>query len=90
MKAKAILSLYNGEYTFIVPKPSDDERYSRNLSKCISLENQLQKLVTPDIYSLITEALESQNEKSSVEMQLTFINGFPLAVSLLLEAISEK
>lgn len=90
MKAKTILSLYNGEYTFIGQKPSDDERYSKNLSKCISLENQLEKLVTDDIYSLITEALECQNEMSSVEMEHAFINGFSLAVSLLLEAISEK
>ena len=90
MKAKTILSLYNGEYTFIGQKPSDDEKYSKSLSKCISLENQLEKLVTADIYSLITEALESQNKMSSVEMEHAFINGFSLAVSLLLEAISEK
>ena len=40
--------------------------------------------------NLITEALECQNEMSSVEMEHAFINGFSLAISLLLEAISEK
>ena len=37
MKAKTILSLYNGEYTFIERPVSKDSRYTDNLSKCISI-----------------------------------------------------
>ncbi len=90
MKAKTILSLYNGEYTFIERPISKDSRYTDNLSKCISIEDKLEKLVDTETFDLITKALEYQNEMSSVEMEEAFIEGFSLAVSLLLEAISEK
>lgn len=90
MKAKTILSLYNGEYTFIERPVTKDSRYTDNLSKCISIEDKLEKLVDTETFDLITKALEYQNEMSSVEMEEAFIEGFSLAVSLLLEAISEK
>ncbi len=90
MKAQTILSLYNGEYTFIERPISKDSRYTDTLSKCISIEDKLEKLVDKETFDLITTALEYQNEMSSVEMEEAFIEGFSLAVSLLLEAISEK
>ena len=90
MKAKAILSLYNGEYTFIERPASKDSRYTDNLSKCISIEDKLEKLVDKETFALITKALEYQSEMSSVEMEEAFIEGFSLAVSLLLESLSKK
>lgn len=90
MKAKTILSLYNGEYTFIERPVTKDSRYTDNLSKCISIEDKLEKLVDKETFGLITKTLEYQNEMSSVEMEEAFIEGFSLAVSLLLEALSKK
>ena len=90
MKAKTILSLYNGEYTFIERPASKDSRYTDNLSKCIYIEDKLEKLVDTETFDLITKALEYQNEMSSVEMEEAFIEGFSLAVSLLLESLSKK
>ena len=90
MKAKTILSLYNGEYTFIERPISKDSRYTDNLSKCISIEDKLEKLVDKETFGLITKALEYQNEMSSVQMEEAFIEGFSLAVSLLVESLSKK
>ncbi len=90
MKAKTILSLYNGEYTFIERPVTKDSRYTDNLSKCISIEDKLEKIVDKETFDLITKALEYQNEMSSVEMEEAFIEGFSLAVSLLLESLSKK
>lgn len=90
MKSKTILSLYNGEYTFIERLVTKDSRYTDNLSKCISIEDKLEKLVDTETFDLITKALEYQNEMSSVEMEEAFIEGFSLAVSLLLESLSKK
>lgn len=90
MKAKTILSLYNGEYTFIERPISKDSRYTDILSKCISIEDKLEKLVDTETFDLITKALEYQNEMSSVEMEEAFVEGFSLAVSLLLESLSKK
>lgn len=90
MKAKTILSLYNGEYTFIERPVTKDSRYTDNLSKCISIEDKLEKIVDKETFDLITKALEYQNEMSSIEIEQAFVEGFSLAVSLLLEAISEK
>lgn len=90
MRAKTILSLYNGDYTFIERPTSKDNRYTDNLSKCISIEDKLEKLVDKETFDLITKALEYQNEMSSVEMEEAFVEGFSLAVSLLLESLSEK
>ncbi len=88
MKAETILSLYNGEYTFIERPTSKDSRYTKNISKCISIEDKLEKLVNTETFDLITKALESQSEMSSVQMEEAFIEGFSLAVSLLLESLS--
>ncbi len=90
MKAKTILSLYNGEYTFIERPISKDSRCADNLSKCISIEDKLEKLVDKETFDLITKALECQNEMSSAEMEEAFIEGFSLAISLLLESLSKK
>ena len=90
MKAKTILSLYNGEYTFIERPISKDSRYTDNLSKCISIENKLEKLVDKETFDLITKALEYQNEMSSIKIEEAFIEGLPLAVSSLLESLSKK
>ncbi len=90
MKAKTILSLYNGEYTFIERPVTKDSRYTDNLSKCISIEDKLEKIVDKETFDLITKALEYQNEMSPVEMEEAFIEGFSLAVSLLLESLSKK
>lgn len=90
MKAKTILSLYKGEYTFIERPVTKDSRYTDNLSKCISIEDKLEKIVDKETFDLITKALECQNEMSSVEMEEAFIEGFSLAVSLLLESLSKK
>ncbi len=90
MKAKTILSLYNGEYTFIERPISKDSRYTDNLSKCISIEDKLEKIVDKETFDLITKALEYQNEMSSAQMEEAFVEGFSLAVSLLLESLSKK
>lgn len=90
MKAKTILSLFNGEYTFIERPCTKDSRYTENLSKCISIEDKLEKLVDTETFDLINKALEYQNEMSSVEIEEAFIEGFSLAVSLLLESLWKK
>ena len=60
------------------------------LSKCVELEKELQKLVDENTFSLITKALEHQSDMMEVEVECAFVEGFSLAVSLLLEALSEK
>ena len=90
MKAKTILSLYNGEYTFIERPVTKNSRYTDNLSKCISIEDKLEKIVDTETFDLITKALEYQNEMSSVEMEEAFVEGFSLAGYLLLESLSKK
>ena len=72
MKPKTILSLYNGEYTFIERPVTKDGRYTDNLSKCISIEDKLEKIFDKETFDLITKALEYQNEMSSVEMEEAF------------------
>lgn len=90
MKAKTILSLYNGEYTFIERPVTKDSRYTDNLSKYISIEDKLEKIVDKETFDLIAKALEYQNEMSSVEIEEAFIEGSSLAVSLLLESLLKK
>lgn len=89
MSAKTILSLCNGEYSFI-ERPANDSKYKEHLSKCVSLEDELQKLVDGTTFSLIEKAMEAHSMMSSIEIEQAFVEGFSLAVSLLLEAISEK
>lgn len=55
-----------------------DSRYTDNLSKCISIEDKLEKLVDKETFDLITKALEYQNEMFSVEMEEAFIEVFSL------------
>ena len=90
MKPKTLLSLYNGQYTFIERDSPADKRHKENLSKCVELEKKLQKLVDEDTFSLITKTLEHQSDMMEVEVECAFVEGFSLAVSLLLEALSEK
>ena len=90
MKPKTLLSLYNGQYTFIERDSPSDKRHKENLSKCVELEKKLQKLVDEDTFALITKALKHQSDMLEVETECAFIEGFSLAVSLLLEALSEK
>lgn len=90
MKAKALLSIFNGDYSCIERPTSKDKRYTENLSKCISIEENLEKILEPDTYSLVEKLLEYHNIMSIVELEDTFVEGFSLAVALLLEALSEK
>lgn len=89
MSAKTILSLCNGEYSFI-ERPANDSKYKEHLSKCVSLEDELQKLVDGTTFSLIEKAMEEHARMSSIEIEQAFIEGFSLVISFLLEAISEK
>ena len=43
MKAKTLLSIFNGDYSCIERPTSKDKRYTENLSKCISIEENLEK-----------------------------------------------
>ena len=90
MKAKKILELYNGDYTYIERQPPEDKKYRDSLSKCIALQEKLATLVDKEIFDLIEKELEYQNIMSDVEMEHAYIEGFSLAVTLLLEALSEK
>ena len=90
MKAKTLLSIFNGDYSCIERPTSKDKRYTENLSKCISIEENLEKILEPDTYSLVEKLLEYHNIMSIVELEDTFIEGFSLAVTLLLEALSKK
>lgn len=90
MKAKTILSLYNGEYTCIEKPIPKDSKYTKMLSKCTNLQEKLAQLVDKETFALIDKTLEYQNELSAIEMEEIFTEGFSLAVSLLLEAISKE
>lgn len=90
MDSKTILSLYNGEYTFIERPTSKNKKYTDNLSKCIAIEEKLEKLVDEETFSLIEKALEYHSIMNSIEIEDSFVGGFSLAISLVLEALSEK
>ena len=57
MNAKIILSLYNEKYTFIEKLASKDKRYTDNLSKCISIEEKLEKILDVETYSLVEKLI---------------------------------
>lgn len=57
MKAKTLLSIFNGDYSCIERPTSKDKRYTENLFKCISIEENLEKILEPDTYSLIEKLL---------------------------------
>lgn len=90
MSAKTILSLCNGEYNFMEQPISKNSQYKEHLSKCVSFEDELQKLVDGSTFSIIEKAMEEHSIMCSIEIEQAFVEGFSLAVSLLLEAISEK
>lgn len=90
MNAKTILSLYNGDYTCIERHIPKDSTYVKVLSKCTNLQEKLAQLVDKETFSLIDKSLEYQNELSSFEMEEVFVEGFSLAMSLVLESIAEK
>ncbi len=90
MKAKTLISIYIGDYSCIERPTSKDKQYRENLSKCISIEENLEKILEPDTYSLVEKLLEYHNIMSIVELEDTFVEGFSLAVTLLLEALSKK
>lgn len=90
MNTKAIKSLYNGDYTCIEKPILKNSKYSKILSKCTSLQEELTHLVDKETFSLIDKVLDCMNELSDVEAEEAFIDGFSLAVSLLLEALSKK
>ena len=90
MSAKTILSLCNGEYNFMERPINNDPKYKEHLSKCVSFEDELQKLVDGSTFAIIEKAIEEHSMMSSIEIEQAFIEGFSLAVSLLIEALSEK
>lgn len=90
MEAKTLISIYNEDYSCIERPTSKDKRYTDNLSKCISVEENLEKLLDSDTYSLVEKLLEYRNIMSIVELEDTFVESFSLAVTLLLEALSKK
>ena len=90
MNSKTILSLYNGDYSCIERPIPKDSKYAKSLSKCTDLQEKLAQLVDKDTFSSIEKVLEYQSELSAIEMEEVFTEGFSLAVSLLLEALSKK
>ena len=87
MKPSQILSLYNGEYSFVDNSMPDSHRYHKVVSKSAALQERLKSLVDKDIFDLIDKELEYQNEITSIEMEYAYVGGFSFAVSLILEAI---
>lgn len=90
MEPNTILSLFNGDYTFIERPAPKNKRYADTLSKVISTEEKLEKLVEPETFTLIEKLLEYHSIMTTVELEEAFIEGFSLAVSLLLESLSRK
>lgn len=90
MKAKRLLSIYNGDCSCIEIPTSKDKLYTDNLSKCISIEENLEKILKPDTYSLVEKLLEYHNIMSIVELEGTFVKVFSLAITLVLESLSKK
>lgn len=90
MNNKTIKPLYNGEYTCIEKPIPENSKYSKTLSECTSLQEELTHLVDTETFSLIDNVLDCMNELSDIEAEKAFIDGFSLAVSLLLEALSKK
>lgn len=90
MNAKIIKSLYNGDYTCIEKPIVENSKYSKVLSKCTSLQEELMHLVDKETFSRFDNVLDCMNELSDIEAEESFIEGFSLAISLLLEALSKK
>ena len=90
MNNKTIESLYNGDYTCIEKPILENSKYAKTLSKCTSLQEELTHLVDKETFSLIDNVLDCMNELSDIGAEESFIEGFSLAISLLLEALSEQ
>ena len=88
MKPSQILSLYNGEYSFVDNPMPNSHRYHKVISKSAALQEKLKTLVDNDIFDLIDKELEYQNEIASIEMEYAYVGGFSFAISLILEAIA--
>ena len=88
MKPSQILSLYNGEYSFVDNSRPNSHRYHKVVSKSSALQAELKSLVDKNIYDLIDKELEYQNEIASIEMEYAYVGGFSFAISLFLEAIA--
>lgn len=50
MNNKTIKSLYNGEYTCIEKPIPENSKYSKTLSKCASLQEELTHLVDTETF----------------------------------------
>ena len=90
MNVKTIKSLYNGDYTCIEKPIVENSKYSKALSKCTSLQEELRRSVDKETFSRFDNVWDCMNELSDIEAEESFIEGFSLAISLLLEALSEK
>ena len=90
MNPEKILELFNGDYSYIDRSKPKDQKYHDALSKCVVLQEKLATLVDKEIFELIDKEIEYQNEVSCIEMEHAYIEGFSLAVMLILESISNK
>ena len=89
MSKKTILSLCNGDYNYS-ERPISDMQYKKHLANCVSFEDELKKFVDGSTFSIIEKAIEEHSLMSSIEIEQAYVEGFSLAVCLLMEAISEK
>ena len=76
MSTKTILSLCNGEYNFMEQSISKNSKYKEHLSKCVSFEDELQKLVDKSTFSIIEKAMEEHSIMSSIEIEQAFVEAF--------------
>lgn len=85
-----LVSLFNGDYTFIERPAPKNKQYTDTLSKVISAEEKLEKIVESETFTLVEKLLEYHSIMTTVELEEAFIEGFSLAVSSLLESLSKK
>lgn len=53
MNSKDILSLYNGDYSYIEGPAPKYKQYTENLSKCIAVQESLSKLVDRVVFYIL-------------------------------------
>ena len=90
MSSKTILSLYNGDYSYIERPIPKDSKYAKALSKWTNFQEKIAQLVDKETFSLIEKVLEYQSELFDIEMEEVFTERFSLAVSFLLEVILKE
>lgn len=90
MKPSQILSLYNGEYSFVDNSMPNSHWYRKVVTKSSALQEKLKTLVDKNIFDLIDKEVEYQNEIASIEMECAYVGGFSFAISLILEAIANS